>query len=124
MTDKFTPEQIEQIKAAIDKHHGTNWCAFTALVITELTKPEWEPAVGQIVHNTGTGSYYVCSGHGAISKTLIPVTTKQAGTEPMLHLIDAIEGALDITSGSDDPDLRCVRQLLNDVIVKHEELMQ
>ncbi len=48
MTD-FTPEQIEAIKAAIDKSAGTGYMASGAYldnVIAELTKPKWTPKVG------------------------------------------------------------------------------
>ncbi len=53
MTD-FTPDQIDAIKAAIDKSAGTGYMASGAYldnVIAELTKPKWTPKVGQVIAN-------------------------------------------------------------------------
>jgi len=68
----------------------------TSALIEELENP-WEPAVGQYYFSIKGSSPLVHDHEGGHinnkgeSNALRPLTTKEAGNEPMQHLIDALK---------------------------------
>ena len=80
---------IEVIEKAMWKHCDSMNPVDDTLA--ELIKPEWKPAVGQVYYAATAGFRIETGKVTNLIPDRQPLTTKQAGKEPMKHLVDALE---------------------------------
>jgi len=123
MTD-FTPDQLERIEAAIAAVYAKSSTGnLTAKkVITELTKPSWTPAVGEVfayaASGLGVSNYYKHTLNGTLDETCRPLNSSEV---PALKV--AIE-ALERVVSNELEEYMGFDMLADEVLAKITELTQ